>query len=87
MKYLNFSISETSGRTFEVPMDKVEMLVEQYRQEAFENTGVMPSVDLTNVYEIAQIVTDFYLDDVAEDEKNNGYYEITLDNANFTGED
>lgn len=86
MKYLNFSIEETSGRTFEVPMDKVEMLVEQYRQEAFENTGVMPSVDLTNVYEIAHILKDFYLDDIAEDEKNNGYYEITLGNADFTGE-
>lgn len=87
MKYLNFTIAETSGRTFEVPMDKVLKLVEKYKQDMFEDTGLIPDTDINDDYEVAKILKDYFLDDITEDEKGNDYYELTLSSSKFTGED
>ena len=86
-KFLNFTVAETSGRTFEVPMDKVEELIEQYKRNMFEDTGLIPDVDTTDDYEIAKILKDYFLDDISEDEKGNDYYELTLSSSKFMGED
>lgn len=86
MKYLNFSIAETSGRTFEVPMARVIGLVKTAQEEA-KKYGNTLEVDLEDNYDLARFLVDYCLDEISEDEKANGYYEITLNNVNFTGED
>jgi hypothetical protein len=85
MKYLNFTIAETSGRTFEVPMERVIGLVKTAQEEAKKHGNTL-EVDLENDYEVARFLVDYCLDEISADEKANDYYEITLDNANFTGE-
>ena len=87
MKYLNFTIAETSGRTFEVPMDKVKKLIEQYKGDMFEDTGLIPDTDINDDYEVAQILKDYFLDEISENEKGNDYYEIILSSSKIIGED
>lgn len=77
MKYLNFSIAETSGRTFEIPMDKVEELIKEAQKEA-EEYGDTLEVDLNDDYEVSRILTDWCFDNIAEFETANDYLEITL---------
>ena len=86
MKYLNFSIAETSGRTFEIPMDKVEELIKEAQKEA-EEYGDTLEVDLNDDYEVARFLKDYCLDDIATHEINNDYWEIELSNSEFRGED
>ena len=86
-KFLNFTIAETSGRTFEVPMDKVLKLVEKYKQDMLEDTGLIPDTDINDDYEVAQILKDFFLDEISENEKGNDYYETTLSDSKIIGED
>ena len=86
MKYLNFTIAETSGRTFEIPMDKVKELIKRVQKEA-EEYGDTLEVDLNDDYEVARFLKDYCLDDIATHEINNDYWEIELSNSEFRGED
>ena len=86
MKYLNFTIAETSGRTFEVPMDKVQELLRTAQEEA-KKYGDTLEVDLEDDYEVARFLVDYCLDEISEDEKANDYLDIQLSDSNFVGED
>jgi hypothetical protein len=86
MKYLNFSIAETSGRTFEVPMDKIKRLVEQERAIAKAH-GVTFDINLEDDYDLAHFLVDYCLDEISADEKANDYLGIQLSSSKFTGED
>ena len=86
MKYLNFTIAETSGRTFEVPMAKVIGLVKTAQEEA-KKYGDTLEVDLEDDDDLACFLVDYCLDEISEDEKRNDYYELTLSSSKFTGED
>ena len=85
-KFLNFTVAETSGRTFEVPMAKVIGLVKTAQEEA-KKYGDTLEVDLEDDYEVAKILKDYFLDEISADEKGNDYYELTLSSSKFTGED
>jgi hypothetical protein len=76
-KFLNFTIAETSGRTFEVPMEKV--------QELIKERGIEP-VDFNDDNEVATILKDELLDELASYEKDNQFVEIELCCSKFTGE-
>ena len=77
-KFLNFTIAETSGRTFEVPMDKVQELIKERGIE---------DVDFNDDYDVASILKDELLDELASYEKDNQFVEVELCCSNFTGED
>lgn len=84
-KFLNFTIAETSGRTFEVPMDKVQELLRTAQEEA-KKYGDTLEVDLEDDYEVAQFLVDYCLDEISADEKANDYLDIQLCNSEFIGE-
>ena len=84
-KFLNFTIAETSGRTFEVPMDKVQELLKTAQEEAKEYGDTL-EVDLEDDYEVARFLVDYCLDEISADEKANDYLDIQLCNSEFKGE-
>ena len=86
MKYLNFTIAETSGRTFEVPMERVIGLVKTAQEEAKKHGDTL-EVDLEDDYEVARFLVDYCLDEISADEKANDYLDIQLCDSDFVGED
>ena len=80
-KFLNFTIAETSGRTFEVPMERVIGLVTTVQEEAKKYGDT-----LEDDYEIARFLVDYCMDEISADEKANDYYEIQLSSSEFKGE-
>ena len=78
MKYLQFTIAETSARTFEVPYDKAVKLVQETKAVTEEQL---------DDYDMARILMDYCLDDIAEDEKYNDYFDMNLTEHKFIGED
>lgn len=76
-KFLNFTVAETSGRTFEVPMDKVQELIKEHGIE---------DVDFNADDEVASILKDELLDELASYEKGNSFVEVELCCSKFIGE-
>ena len=74
MKYLDFTITETTGRTFLVPMNEVEKLLKENGLE---------DVDINNKEELAEVLKDNFLDDIARHEKQNDFLEIEVTWAEF----
>lgn len=64
-KYLKFSVTEQTGRTFDLPLDKAI--------EIIKNGGNDPSD--WNESEIAETLYNCYSDDLAKYEKENCYFE------------
>lgn len=81
MKYLNFTISETSGRTFEVPMDKVQEIINDHIKD-YAEFGETVDVDINDDYDLACILTE-HLDDLATYELSNDYIETEVACSNF----
>lgn len=82
-KHLNFTVAETSGRTFELSMDRVkeilnEMKKDKYLAEEIEN------LDLEDDYEVANFFMNYGLDEIAKYELCNDYLELELANSKFT---
>ena len=82
-KHLNFTVAETSGRTFEISMDKVkeildEMKKDEYLAEEIEN------LNLEDDHEIANFFMNFGLDEIAQYELCNDYMELVLADSKFT---
>ena len=84
-KFLNFTIAETSGRTFEVPMDKVLELVEQYKRDYSEYENKDIDIDITDSYDLAKVLMD-YPDDIANYELNNDYVDWEIADSKIIGE-
>ena len=74
MKYLDFTITETTGRTFFVPMNEVEKLLKE---------NGLGDVDINNKEELAEVLKDNFLDDIARHEKQNDFLEIEVTWAEF----
>lgn len=67
MKYLNFTLTETYSRTFEIPMDKVQELIKEHNIEP---------VDFDNEEELASLLGDvdtFKLNEIATYETDNHF--------------
>ena len=82
-KFLNFTIAETSGRTFEVPMDKVLELVEQHKRDYSEYEN--KDIDITDSYDLAKVLMN-YTDDIANYELNNDYVDWEIADSKIIGE-
>lgn len=84
-KFLNFTVAETSGRTFELPLEKaVEIIKQMQKDEYFEEK----EVNLEDGYEVANFLMNFGLDEIAKYELNNDYIDLVLaDNKIYEGEE
>ena len=72
-KILKFSISETTGRTFEIPYSKALEIIKNYSSEAEPNTW--------SEIEIAEELYMGYIDEISSYEKDNSYYESYVSEA------
>lgn len=74
MKYLNFTIAETSGRTFEIPLDKVKSFIEKVQAEDF--FMAQEEVDFEDSYSMAQFLNNNgLLDELHSYERCNDTFE------------
>lgn len=82
-KYLNFSVAETSGRTFEISMNKVKEILDEMKKDEYYAEKI-ENIDLEDDYAIASFFVNFGLDEIAKYELNNDYVELTLTESKFT---
>ena len=74
MKYLNFTVSETTGRTFELPLDKAVKLIKELK--ANDEFLQEEEVDLEDSNSIAKFFAyNNLLDELSNYEKSNDYVE------------
>ena len=68
-KFLKFSVVETTGRTFEIPMEKVKELI----KSAKEDTSSWNEVDMADfLYNSVQ-------DEISSYEKDNSYFDSYIE--------
>lgn len=79
MKFLNFSITEETGRTFEIPYDKALELIEEIKAD----NKHLADEKTSNEYEMAHFFTQAGLDEIAKYELDNDYFESTLTDVNL----
>ena len=77
MKYLQFTIAETTGRTFEIPMDKLEEIIKTLKDgDKFLQDE---EIDTTDAYEVASFLNrSGLLDEIYNYEKDNSYIETVV---------
>lgn len=79
MKLINFSITEISGRTFEIPLDKAkEIIADIKKDEYFKDC----KVNLDNTEEVVRFLYLYGLDNLHKYELSNDYYETQLVDMN-----
>ena len=77
MRYLQFTVAETTGRTFEIPMDKLEEIIKTLKDgDKFLQDE---EVDTTDAYEVASFLNrNGLLDEIYNYEKDNSYIETVV---------
>ena len=75
MKYLNFTVAETSGRTFELPLDKAKEIIKRLKEDDYLSDE---DVDLDDDYEVANFLMNFGLDEIAKYELSKDYIDLVL---------
>lgn len=76
MKLINFSITEISGRTFELPLDKAKEIIADIK----ENDEYIKNYEVTldSTEEVVRFLYLYGLDNLHEYELSNDYYETEL---------
>lgn len=75
-KFLKFSVVETTGRTFEIPMEKVKELLKESDEDTTNWNEVDMADFLYNTYEIQ--------DNILKYEKDNSCYESYIQDEEIT---
>ena len=77
MRYLQFTVAETTGRTFSIPMDKLEEIIKTLKDgDKFLQDE---EVDTTDAYEVASFLNrNGLLDEIYNYEKDNSYIETVV---------
>ena len=75
-KFLNFSVVETTGRTFEIPLDKAIELIKASTDEDISNW---------NEVDMADFLYNQLSDNVLAYEKDNCYYESHIQDEEIQG--
>ena len=72
-KMFNFSVNEISGRTFELPYDKAIEIIKENCPDKY--------VDFEKIseYELAELLWDYCLDDIAKHELDNDTFQSEID--------
>ena len=73
-KYINFTVSETRGRTFEMPYDTALNLIEKIKKE----DKWVADIDIKDEDDIAKFFCDYDLDQIHGYELDNDYYETIV---------
>ena len=82
-RYLNFTVAETSGRTFELSVEQIKEIIEKMRQDKYLAEEIA-KVDLKDDYQVASFFMNFGLDEIAKYELNNDYTDLVLADSKFT---
>lgn len=82
-KHLNFTVAETSGRTFEISMNRVKEILDEMKKDKYLAEEI-ENLDLEDDYEVASFFMNFGLDEIAKYELNNDYTELELADSKFT---
>lgn len=82
-KHLNFTVAETSGRTFELSMDRVKEILDEMKQDEYLAEEI-ENLNLEDDYQLATFFMNYGLDTIAKYELNNDYTELELANSKFT---
>lgn len=81
-KHLNFTVAETSGRTFEISMDKVKEILNEMKKDEYLAEEIA-RINLEDDYQIANFFVNFGLDEIAKYELNNDYIDLVLTDSEF----
>lgn len=73
-KYINFSVAETRGRTFEIPYDEAIELINKIKKE----DKWVADIDIEDEDDIAKFFCDYDLDQIHEYELDNDYFETIV---------
>ena len=68
MEYLKFNVTEITGRTFEIPLDEAKKVLDNYKID----------YSTWNEDEMAEELYNFYSDDIGKYEKDNCYFESSV---------
>lgn len=82
-KHLNFTVAETSGRTFEISMDRVKEILDEMKKDEYLAEEIA-KIDLEDDYQVANFFMNFGLDEIAKYELNNDYIDLVLADSKFT---
>lgn len=82
-KHLNFTVAETSGRTFEISMDKVKEILDEMKKDKYLAEEI-ENLDLEDDYEVASFFMNNGLDELVKYELYNSYIETVLADSTFT---
>lgn len=82
-KHLNFTVAETSGRTFEISMDRVKEILNEMKKDKYLAEEI-EKLNLEDDYEVASFFTDNGLNELAKYELYNSRIETVLADSKFT---
>lgn len=82
-KYLNFTVAESSGRTFELSMDRVKEILDEMKQDEYLAEEI-EKLNLEDDYQLATFFMNYGLDAIAKYELKNDYLELELVEHKFT---
>lgn len=76
-KFFNFSIAETTGRTFELPYEKALELIKSIK----ETDEYMTNFEIEDENDMARFFESYGLDEISQYELDNSYAETEVTNA------
>ena len=82
-KHLNFSVAESSGRTFEISIERVKEILDEMKQDEYLAEEI-ENLDLEDDYQLATFFMNYGLDAIAKYELKNDYIELELVEHKFT---
>lgn len=82
-KHLNFTVAETSGRTFEISMDKVKEILDEMKKDEYLAEEIA-NLNLEDDYEVASFFTNNGLNKLVKYELDNSRIETVLADSKFT---
>ena len=82
-KHLNFTVAETSGRTFEISMDRVKEILDEMKKDKYLAEEI-ENLDLEDDYEVASFFTNNGLNELVKYELDNSRIETVLADSKFT---
>ena len=82
-KHLNFTVAESSGRTFELSIERVKEILDEMKQDKYLAEEI-EKLNLEDDYQLANFFMNYGLDEIAKYELKNDYLELELVAHKFT---
>lgn len=78
-KFFNFTIAETSGRTFDIPYDTALKLIKEIK----EKDEYMTNFEIEDENDMARFFESYGLDEISKYETGNSFYETEVTDTNI----